>query len=111
MEESNYNLIFDGRIAFDSDIDEVKRNLCALLKTDPAKVESMFDGRTIILKKNISRADAERYKGIFDGTGAISIFEPVSNGESPSTVQPQPPVIEKQVACPTCGMRQKETPV
>jgi hypothetical protein len=109
MGETNFNLNFNGQIASDSYIRDVKQNICDLFKTDLAKVEPMFNGRTIVLKRNINKDVANKYKNMFDKTGAVSIIEPVSDFVCQLPPPSQPPVTTSFITCPKCGTAQEKT--
>lgn len=91
MPEPSLKLVFKGDISPGCDPRDVRAKICTLLKVDAARVESMFDGKTTVLKNNLSSFDAEKYKRKFDSTGAVSIIEPVADGTVAATVAPPVP--------------------
>jgi hypothetical protein len=82
MEDTKFRLLFRGDISPGSDLNEVKNRLVLLLKADISKIETLFSGKTIVLKNNLSENEAARFKKAFDKTGGISILEPVPGQET-----------------------------
>jgi hypothetical protein len=101
MSETRYNLVFTSHIAADADLDTVKNNVCALLRTDHAKVDALFNGGPVVIKRNLTLAEAERYKEVFDRTGAVSGIESACEFENGTA--------QTQRTCPTCGRRLEDT--
>ncbi|GFO54015.1 hypothetical protein GMSM_10220 [Geomonas sp. Red276] len=90
MPDEGLRLLFRGEIAAGADPLQVQGQLARLLKLDPEKVKLLFDdGRTTVVKSNLTRDDAERYKGMFDATGAVSIID---EPHTPAPLYPLPPV-------------------
>ncbi len=72
---NHYQLIFNGSVSEGHSLDQVKRNLAALLKTDEARIEQMFTRLPIILKKNLDQDTAMKYHRVLLQAGAICQVE------------------------------------
>lgn len=70
MQSVTYNVIFEGKIMKDRDPDEVKKSLAEFFKIETTKVNSLFSGKKIIIKKGLDRDTAFRYRALFLKAGA-----------------------------------------
>ena len=68
---SNYNIIFEGNISSGYKIQDVKKNLAALLKIDEKKVDILFAKPRVILKKGLDQESAQKYRKALLKAGAI----------------------------------------
>ena len=68
---AHYNLIFQGKIADDASLDEVKQHFARLFKADEKKLAALFSGKKVIIKKNIDTESAKKYLAILKKSGAI----------------------------------------
>ena len=84
MADQQYQVVFRGEIAPDTRIEVVKANLAKLFKTDDARIEHLFSGKAIVLKKGLSREDGERYRSLIEQAGALCEVIPLSLTRPPS---------------------------
>ncbi|MCP4107892.1 MAG: hypothetical protein GY749_20500 [Desulfobacteraceae bacterium] len=77
--EKSYNVIFKGEISAGNSINEVKKRLSISLKTDEKKLNQLFSGNTLIIKKNTDYQTAIKYKSAFEKNGAICEIEEISD--------------------------------
>ncbi len=68
--ETRYKLVFSGEIAEGQDLDAVKTKIAALYKVSLERCDSMFSGKTVLIKDNLDRQAAQKYKKVFEKTGA-----------------------------------------
>lgn len=78
MTDPQYQVVFRGEIAPDTRIEVVKVNLAKLFKTDDARIERLFSGKEMVLKKGLSREDGERYQALLEQAGALCEVVPLS---------------------------------
>ncbi len=90
---NQYQLVFNGTISEGQNVDEVKRNLATLFKTDQAKVDQLFNQLPFVVKKNIDYDAALKYQKALRNAGAICQLE-----EKMQHIQP--PVMEKAAPPP-----------
>lgn len=126
---STFRLIFRGEIMPGYQIDAVKQRASTLFKVPPERVDALFSGQEIVIRKGVSDADLHRYMAALQKAGLRihaependlpplfasaeepeSAFKPrpVSTSQSTqkNTVQQQQPMFleEEQVTCPKCG--------
>jgi hypothetical protein len=79
MADRRFNLLFSGQILSDFDIAVVKQNLVTQLKLTEDRVEKLFSGRLLTIKKNMSEADALRFQELFATAGAKALLKDVTN--------------------------------
>lgn len=118
MSNTKYRVIFKGDIAKGRNLDDVKKDLASILNADTTKIEKLFSGKHIVIKRDADREICERLKNAFKRSGAICYIQ---KQESPviDNVQKQPVqdekfcpscgeiIKKKAVICPKCGVRQQ----
>ncbi|NOQ78248.1 MAG: hypothetical protein GQ546_02485 [Gammaproteobacteria bacterium] len=82
---AHYNLIFQGKIIDGASLDEVKNNISRLFKTDTAKTDALFSGKSIIIKKNLDTESTKKYLAVIKKAGAIVKAVKIESSEKPST--------------------------
>ncbi|MCK5697537.1 MAG: hypothetical protein KAI02_05200 [Gammaproteobacteria bacterium] len=68
---AHYNLVFQGKVIEGASVNQVKLNLAQLFKMSTTKVEHLFSGKPVNIKKNIDTQLAKKYLLIFKKAGAI----------------------------------------
>jgi len=71
MTMAHYNLVFQGKIVEGASLNKVKLNIARLFKITATKVESLFSGKPIVIKKNLDTESAKKYLLILKKSGAI----------------------------------------
>jgi len=106
MNDIKYRVIFKGEIADGETIDEVKKKLAAIFKTDAAKIDKMFTGGPKVVKKDAPLETCEKAKQAFEKAGAICTIEPM---EVPGTVEPEDTTQETpEIKPPPLPVRDKD---
>jgi hypothetical protein len=101
MIDQHYRIVFRGQIAPDTSIDTVKANLARLFKTDEAKIERLFVGRDVILKKGLDQEEAERYCAHLAKAGALCEMVLASSDTPPPPPAAKPQASSASAAVPT----------
>lgn len=70
MSDVRYNLVFSGDIVPGADIEAVKQNLARLFKVDAPRVDAMFSGKDVVLKKDADQATAMKFRAVLKQAGA-----------------------------------------
>ncbi len=65
-----YDIVFSGQLLPDQHVATVKERLVALFRS-PEKVEALFTGEPVLVKRAVSGPDAERYRAAFAQAGAV----------------------------------------
>ena len=85
-----YRLIFTGEIAEGQHLAVVKRRLSAVLKLDDERVEMLFAGKPVVVKKAADDKTAARYQAVFDKAGARLRVLPIDKAASGEQSAPPP---------------------
>lgn len=89
MDTKNYQVIFEGQITGEKDLADVKRQLAALFKMNNTQVESLFNGKPVVIKRDVDTQTAQKYAAAFKKAGAVCKI--TSSGNTPpaaKTAQP-----------------------
>ena len=70
MSNQEFDIIFRGDIVFGHQLADVKQRLQQLFKADAAKVDALFSGRPVPLKRGLDQTSAEKYKEALTRAGA-----------------------------------------
>lgn len=89
MGDNKYRIVFKGEISEGADINEVKRKIGQSFKIDPAKLDELFSGKRMIVKKNSTLEICEKTKEAFERAGAICHIEE-EKAQSEQKAEPQP---------------------
>lgn len=71
MADQRFSIVFAGRIADGADPTQVRKNLANLFNVESAKVEPMFSGKKVLLKKNLEETKARNYQAALAKAGAV----------------------------------------
>ncbi|MFW5969322.1 MAG: hypothetical protein ACOCP9_01650 [Halofilum sp. (in: g-proteobacteria)] len=105
MAEGEFQVVFRGEITGDQPVEVVKQQLANLFRMTPERVEALFSGKPVVVKKNIDEATARRLEQAFrragaacevrapaaaapPGTGTAS--EPADSAEDRTAPRPEP---------------------
>lgn len=69
--DNQYSVIFKGEIADGENIDNVKKKLAAMFKTDGKNIDKFFSGKAHTVKKDISLETGKKIKTAFLKAGAL----------------------------------------
>ncbi|WP_020405141.1 hypothetical protein [Hahella ganghwensis] len=88
---AQYELVFSGQIVDGFDLAQVKQNVANLFKANPAQVEQMFSGRSVVLRNRLDDATGKKYLAILRKNGAQCELRPMGQA-APSPTEDQKPV-------------------
>ena len=71
MPDAQYAVIFQGQIADGADPAAVRANLGKLFKADSERVEKMFSGQKVTIKRGLDVDSAAKYKAVLLKAGAL----------------------------------------
>jgi hypothetical protein len=83
MADQLFDVVFRGDIVSGHNINDVKSRLAQLFKVDAAKIEALFTGGAIPLKRNLDQSTAEKYKATLTKAGAQVQIRPVAEAVKP----------------------------
>jgi len=70
MSDQQFDIIFRGDIVFGHQLADVKAKLQNLFKADAAKIDALFSGRPVPLKRGLDQESAQKYKDALVKAGA-----------------------------------------
>jgi Zn-dependent protease with chaperone function len=88
MPAPTFRLVFQGKIAPEQDLAEVKGRLQKLFKKDAATIEKMFSGKKVALKQGLNEAQASLYKDKMLSVGVLCEVESQSSKPKATVVAP-----------------------
>jgi len=71
MNGEKYSIVFSGEILPGQDVETVKEKVAALYKVPVDRCNNLFVGKPIVMKKDISFQQAQKYKRAFVRIGAV----------------------------------------
>lgn len=91
MMDSRFKIVFAGRIREGFDNVTVRQRLASLYKSTPKQIDRLFSGQRLVLKSALSREEAERFRRVFDETGAVCEVVPENLEAKAEAVPPSRP--------------------
>ncbi len=83
MSEARFNVVFAGEVVGGADPARVRENLAAAFKMDISKVESLFSGKRVVVKKDADQATAMKFRAVMKQAGAVCDLERIGE-EAPA---------------------------
>lgn len=71
MSDELFEIAFSGQIIEGYDRETVKKQIGQIFKADPARLEQMFSGRRVIIKREADEATSTKYRSAFKKCGAV----------------------------------------
>lgn len=108
MSEARYKVVFDGVLVPGADPETTRDNLAALFKSERSKIDALFTGSSVALKRDLPDAEAQKYVDVLQRAGiqvraeaelasTLSLVETEEHDAKPST---------ERMTCPKCGHEQ-----
>lgn len=87
---NTFEVVFKGEVIEGNDVAATRANIGKLFNADEAKIERLFSGNSVVIKKDLDEATANKYIGAFKKAGAHAIVrnaaaetsEPVATQDS-----------------------------
>ena len=109
MEQKQYKIIFNGEHIPPHNVERVKNNLASLFNTSATQLNSLFQDRLVVIKKNLDLTAADRYRDAVERVGGYCIIEAMQESADQSVLNLTAKT-EKMV-CPKCQTVQQKVPV
>ncbi len=93
-----YRVVFNGELVDGKDMQQVKQNLAALHKVSVTKIEPLFLGNPVTIKKDRDWNVAVTVKSAYERAGAICIIEKEEKITAPLAIP--------KIVCPKCSFEQ-----
>ncbi|MGM3389622.1 DUF805 domain-containing protein [Stutzerimonas stutzeri] len=112
MISDQYKIVFDGELMPGMTTETVRENMARLFRTAPERLEKLFAGSPVAVKRSLTEAEADRYIQALATAGAKARKEPEAVTLA-LTIEPQEtdikPEATNELSCPKCGHRQTGT--
>nr|WP_313408615.1 DUF805 domain-containing protein [Pseudomonas sp.] len=111
MNPPRYKIVFDGQLMPEASLEMVKENLARLFKSDPARIDSLFSGAPVALKRDLGESEAQQYLSALQKAGA-NVRKELDQAASLSLVPTEAETVQAEQAatptmtCPKCGHEQ-----
>ncbi|WP_111641081.1 hypothetical protein [Marinimicrobium alkaliphilum] len=92
MSETRYDIVFRGDLVLGQNIVEVKARLQKLFKADAARIDALFSGRPVTLKRNLDQAAAQKYRQVLEQAGIQVQVKAQSEPSAPAQAAAKAPV-------------------
>ena len=107
MTEARYKIVFDGQLVPEMTLETVKDNLARLFKSDPSKIDALFSGSPVALKRDLAETEADKYLAALQQAGAQARKEQEAVALSLVETTPEPATAPAHaMTCPKCGHQQ-----
>ena len=114
MADPLFKVVFSGELMPGFTLDNVKSYLATLFKTDLSKIDSLFTGKPVVLKRELKEAEADKYVAVLRNAGALVHKESdlaaslslVATEEHDNAPANQPTADSGRMTCPKCGHEQ-----
>lgn len=89
MSEARFNVVFAGEMVAGADPAKVRENLAAAFRMDVSKVEALFSGKRVVVKKDADQATAMKFRAVMKQAGALCDLERIGD-EAPASASETP---------------------
>ena len=87
--KQKYDVVFHGELLMNNDLDQVKKGMANLYKTDMVKIEQLFAHLPAVIRREVDLETASMYREMMKQVGAICLIRPVQPKPSASPVSSQ----------------------
>ncbi|MDP2745547.1 DUF805 domain-containing protein [Pseudomonas sp.] len=112
MTQARFKIVFNGELMPDVSLETAKENLARLFKSDHTRINSLFSGGNVDIKRDLSENEADQYLKALQSAGAkvrkeqdlaasLSLVETDDHREPDSE-----PTSNVSMTCPKCGHQQ-----
>ena len=111
MNPPRYKIVFDGQLMPEASLEMVKTNLARLFKSDLARIDGLFNGTPVALKRDLSESEAGQYLSALQKAGAnvrMELDQAASLSLVPTEAETEQAAdaATPHMTCPKCGHQQ-----
>jgi len=114
MTQARFKIVFNGELMPDVSLETAKENLARLFKSDQTRINSLFSGGNVDIKRDLSENEADQYLKALQSAGAkvrkeqdlaasLSLVETDDHRTESSEAESNVPM-----TCPKCGHQQSK---
>lgn len=112
----HFQVLFSGQVVEGASEATVRRNLARRLGLDERKVAQLFSGRTVVIRSDLTRDEADKLQAELAGLGAVARIKDVAPVDKAKFKIDRKPgdktlndITAAHVECPRCGHMQLES--
>lgn len=87
---NTFEVVFNGEVIDGHDVAETRANIGKLFKADAAKIERLFSGNSVVIKKDLDEATANKYIGAFKKAGAHAVVRNAAEAAEENLAESSP---------------------
>ena len=118
MTQARFKIVFNGELMPDVSLETAKENLARLFKSDLTRINSLFSGGNVDIKRDLSENEADQYLKALQSAGAkvrkeqdlaasMSLMD--TDDHAPQTPISAPSTAStNEMTCPKCGHQQSK---
>ncbi|MFP6860498.1 DUF805 domain-containing protein [Pseudomonas sp.] len=114
MTQARFKIVFNGELMPDVSLETAKENLARLFKSDQTRINALFNGGNVDIKRDLSENEADQYLKALQSAGAkvrkeqdlaasLSLVETDDHRTESSEAESNVPM-----TCPKCGHQQSK---
>ncbi|UTW06432.1 DUF805 domain-containing protein [Pseudomonas benzenivorans] len=114
MTQPRFKIVFDGELMPEVALETAKDNLARLFKSDRTRINSLFCGNAVAIKRDLQESEADQYLAALHRAGAKARKEPdagasmsLLGGKDAETLG-ETPQFAATMVCPKCGQQQRK---
>ena len=88
MAEQQFHIVFKGQLVKGASAEQVRNNLAKLFKAEPDKLNHLFAGKPVFIKKGLDRTGADKYEAVLRRAGAVV---EIVDASTPAAKPAEPP--------------------
>lgn len=115
MTQARFKIVFSGELMPEVALETVQDNLARLFKSDLTRINALFSGGAIAIKRNLPESEADQYLAALQRAGAKARKEPEpgtslslekTDHHFAASAEQTPGAASDEMSCPKCGHRQ-----
>lgn len=110
MSDNEYRVVFIGELVDPDRREVVKRNLATLFGATAGTLDKLFGSNPVVVKKNLSRDEAIRFRDAIIRCGAFCRIETM-NSMTEVLLTIGTDQVDKFMTCPRCSKRQNQSAI
>jgi len=106
-----YSVIFSGKVAEGFEVDQVKQNMAQVFKLSAEKVDKLFSGKPVAIKRSVDQSSALKFRNVMAKAGALGVIreDGASSSKQQTGSQETVKAAPAELTCPRCGHHQTFT--
>src|SRR5690625_3353623 len=89
-DQHSFDVVFRGDICAGETLAVVRQRLGELFRLDPARLDQLFSGRPVVLRRGLDSVAAERCRTLLEEAGALVQLRATSDQPTAAAVRPEP---------------------